>query len=84
MRFYKCTRKEIGHENKVYLTTAKYNNMNRTQPHHFLYQLIGNILRCKANVAKGELRGIRVGVAWGYVSIKIRTTQTQIITEYFK
>ncbi len=53
----------MGHENKVYLTTAKYNNMNRTQPHHFLHQLIGNTLRSKANVVKGEINGIWVGLA---------------------
>jgi len=54
----------MGHENKVYLTTAKYNNMNRTQPHHFLHQLICNTLCCKANVVKGEINGSGVGLAW--------------------
>ncbi len=56
----------MGHENKVYLTTAKYNNMNRTQPHPFLHHLICNALRWRANLINGEINGIGVGVAWSY------------------
>ncbi len=37
--------------------------MNRTQPHHFLHQLICNTLRCKANVVKGEINGMGVRLA---------------------
>ncbi len=56
-------RNESEHENKVHLTTAKYNNMNSTQHYHYLHYLICNTLRFATNVVKGEINGVGVRLA---------------------
>jgi len=56
-------RNESEYQNRVYLTTAKYNNMNSTQHYHYLHYLICNTLRFATNVVKVEINVVGVRLA---------------------
>ncbi len=60
----KCIRNESEHENKVHLTTAKYNNMNSTHILYFLRHLIFRVLGYMGSEVKEGMNGSGVGLAW--------------------